>query len=156
MQAVFLYAERWTVMAKEFSKHFYNSQRWKDCKQSYISQRVAADGGLCEECRKELGYIVHHKVMLTEHNIDNPDVSLNHENLEYVCKDCHDRFEGHGVGNKHIKPLFQFDADGQPISLREIDTQSPPSNGFEKIQRETDGVDLFKTQVARKGGVVYP
>jgi 5-methylcytosine-specific restriction endonuclease McrA len=109
-------------MAKDFAKPFYNSKRWQKCKQSYIDQRVLADGGLCEECRSEPGFIVHHRVMLTEANIGNPDVSLNHENLEYVCKECHDRFEGHGVGNGRVRPLFVFDMDGQPISLRDVDS----------------------------------
>jgi 5-methylcytosine-specific restriction endonuclease McrA len=117
-------------MAKDFAKPFYNSKRWQKCKQAYISQRILADGGMCEECRKEPGLIVHHKVMLTELNIDNPDVSLNHENLEYVCKECHDGFEGHGVGNAKVKPLFAFDSDGQPISLREVDS---PCAGPRKI-----------------------
>jgi hypothetical protein len=138
-------------MAKGYSKGFYNSKKWRDCKQSYIDQRVLADGGLCEECGKEPGYIVHHKIPLTETNIDDPDVSLGHGNLEYVCKECHDRFEGHGVGNRHIKPLFRFDSDGQPVPLVKA---APPSNEFEKPRGKTDRVDSFDTQVARKGGVV--
>ena len=108
-------------MAKEFAKAFYNSGKWKRCKDSYIDERIALDGGVCEECHKNIGYIVHHKVTLTESNINDPDISLNHRLLEYVCKDCHDRFEGHGVGKK-IKPLFDFDENGQPISRREIDS----------------------------------
>ena len=107
-------------MAKEWAKAFYNSKRWTRCRDAYISKRIATDGGLCEECREKPGYIVHHKIMLTQTNISNPDISLNEDNLEYVCKDCHDLFEGHGL-NKGIRPLCRFDADGQPISLREID-----------------------------------
>lgn len=80
------------------------------------------DGGLCEECHINPGYIVHHKEILTESNIHDPDVALNHDNLEYVCKECHDEFEGHGLNNKKIKPLFIFDSNGQPISLRDIDS----------------------------------
>ncbi|MBO5032158.1 MAG: hypothetical protein J6D08_09780 [Lachnospiraceae bacterium] len=111
-------------MAKKYAKSFYNSKAWKKCKNSYITQCIITDGGMCEECHVNSGCIVHHKIMLTENNINNPDVALNHENLKYVCKDCHDKFEGHGVGNKKTKPLFSFDVDGQPISMRAID--SPP------------------------------
>lgn len=78
------------------------------------------DGGMCEECHDRLGYIVHHKIALNQDNINNVEISLNHDHLEYVCKQCHDEFEGHGVGKK-VKPLFVFDSKGQPISLREID-----------------------------------
>lgn len=107
-------------MAKEWAKAFYNSKRWIKCKEAYISKRIAIDGGICEECHDKPGYIVHHKITLTQYNITNPDISLNENYLEYVCKDCHDLFEGHGL-NKKIRPMCRFDADGQPISLREID-----------------------------------
>lgn len=109
-------------MAKEWSKPFYNSKAWKVCRESYIAYRIMIDGGLCEECKAELGEMVHHTVTLTQDNIKDPDISLNHKLLRYVCKGCHDAYEGHGVGGHgKVKPLCIFDADGQPISLREID-----------------------------------
>ena len=109
-------------MAKEWAKAFYKSAKWFKCKNAYIKYRIQIDGGLCEECHDKPGYIVHHKTALTPENIMNPEISLNHYNLEYVCKDCHDAFEGHGVGNPNkIKPLCRFDENGQPISLRTID-----------------------------------
>ena len=108
-------------MAKDFAKSFYNSKRWQQCRNSYIAKRIAIDGGACEECRRQQGYIVHHKVILTQSNINDPDIALNHEKMKYVCKDCHDEYEGHGVGHGKVKPLCIFDEHGQPISLREID-----------------------------------
>ncbi|MCM1155543.1 MAG: phage holin family protein [Roseburia sp.] len=65
-------------MAKGFAKAFYNSKAWKDCRDSYIAERIRLDGGFCEECHLNLGYIVHHEVILTPDNISNPDISLNH------------------------------------------------------------------------------
>ncbi len=108
-------------MAKNFAKSFYNSKRWQRCRNAYIAKRIAIDGGVCEECRRRQGYIVHHKVILTQSNISDPDIALNHEKMKYVCKDCHDEYEGHGVGHGKVKPLCIFDEHGQPISLREID-----------------------------------
>ncbi len=112
-------------MAKEYAKVFYKSVAWTKCKNTYIKARISIDGGMCEECHVNLGYIVHHKQKLTKDNIKDPDVALNHRNLEYVCKQCHDKFEGHGVSRK-VKSLCMFDKDGQPISLREIDKHIPP------------------------------
>ena len=108
------------VMAKKIAEAFYKSCKWLKCRNAYIKKRMMIDGGTCEECTSRSGYIVHHKVLLTADNINNPEVSLNHENLEYVCKQCHDLFDGHGVGKMH-KPLCVFDEEGQPISIREID-----------------------------------
>lgn len=112
-------------MAQEWAKSFYRSKKWAKCRNAYIGYRTMVDGGLCEECRDKPGYIVHHKVILTQDNISDPEVALNSWNLEYVCKDCHDKFEGHGF-NRTGKLLCRFDADGQPISLREVDRRTPP------------------------------
>lgn len=107
-------------MAQEWAKAFYRSKRWQKCRDAYIKNRILADGGLCEECHDRPGYIVHHRKPLTQETIVDPEVALNHRFLEYVCKDCHDRFEGHGIGGGS-RSLCRFDADGQPISMREVD-----------------------------------
>ena len=105
-------------MAKEFAKAFYKSAAWLKCRASYIAERVAIDGGLCEECGEELGYIVHHKVLLTPANINNPEIALNHEHLKYVCKRCHDYEEAHFVNKDDCR--CRFNASGQPVEV------SPP------------------------------
>ena len=75
-------------MAKEWAKAFYKSKEWKECRAAYI-QSV---NGLCERCLKKgivnPGYIVHHKIHLTPENINNSEITLNWDNLEYVCKEC--------------------------------------------------------------------
>lgn len=102
-------------MAKEFSRPFYNSPEWAACRQAYIKQRIKIDGGLCEECHSRIGYIVHHKTILDESNIDDVNVTLNHDNLEYVCKYCHDRFEKHFVKGSGAAIRYVFDEFGQPF-----------------------------------------
>ena len=47
-------------------------------------------------------------------NITDPDISLSYSNLEFVCKDCHDQFDGHGVAKSLTQKIF-FDAAGDPI-----------------------------------------
>ena len=106
--------------AQGWAKAFYRSKRWLKCRDAYRKDRMLADGGLCEECHDRPGCIVHHREPLTQETITNPEISLNHRNLEYVCKDCHDRFEGHGIGGGS-RPLCRFGGGGQPISMREMD-----------------------------------
>lgn len=100
-------------MAKDFAKAFYSSAAWKRCRAAYIAKRIPVDGGLCEECSKDLGYIVHHRVGLSPSNICDAAVSLNHDNLAYVCKACHDEMESHLVTRSRPRALFT--PDGQPI-----------------------------------------
>lgn len=106
-------------MAKDFARSFYKSKAWLKCRDAYIRQRIGIDGGMCEECKDNLGYIVHHKEPLTELTINDPEITLNTDNLEYVCKKCHDEFEGHGFKHNHkLKPLVEFDATGMPVRMR--------------------------------------
>lgn len=71
-------------MAKEYADKFYHSKAWKDCKRSFISDRVAIDGGMCQVCHENLGYIVHHRVHITADNISDPDITLNHNKKEQL------------------------------------------------------------------------
>ena len=103
-------------MAKDWAKRFYNGDQWRTCRNGYIQERIRIDGGMCQVCRKNLGFIVHHKIILTPLNIRDPEVSLNWKHLSYECKDCHDQHEGHGV-KRSISPVCAFDSDGNPIEI---------------------------------------
>ena len=101
---------------KKFAEAFYKSDKWQKCRAAYIAERLLIDVGLCEECHERVGFIVHHKEALTEQNINDPEITLNFSNMELVCKECHDNFDGHGVGRKNeLLPRIKFDASGQPI-----------------------------------------
>jgi 5-methylcytosine-specific restriction endonuclease McrA len=74
---------------KRFADAFYVSQAWRKCAAGY----KASVGGLCERCLRR-GLItpaeeVHHKIRLTQENINRPEVALNWRNLEALCKECH-------------------------------------------------------------------
>lgn len=99
-------------MAREFSKRFYKSKHWKNCRASYIAKRIAIDGGLCETCHDAPGFIVHHTVWLTPENINDPGVALNHNLLKYDCLICHNK-----EGTEVDEYPYAFDADGQLIPL---------------------------------------
>ena len=76
-------------MPNGFARKFYMSPEWIRCRESYAVSR----GWLCERCAAEgkiiPGVEVHHKIRLTRENLRDPDVALNWENLELLCKDCH-------------------------------------------------------------------
>ena len=76
-------------MAKDFSVRFYKSSLWRECRNGYAASR----GHLCERCLSRgvlsLGEIVHHKIELTPENINDPEITLNWNNLELLCRFCH-------------------------------------------------------------------
>lgn len=99
---------------KPFAKKFYKSRAWQSCRSSYI----LSVNGLCERCRRKgrivPGKIVHHKVLLTPENISDPQVSLNHELLEYLCQSCHND-EHHGSSEEVLDEELMFDSNGDLI-----------------------------------------
>lgn len=82
-------------MAKEFAKKFYSSASWQACRNEYIEKKHH----LCENCLKRgiytPGEIVHHVIEVTPVNIDNPEITLNHNNLELLCRQCHLEIHDH-------------------------------------------------------------
>jgi len=96
------------------AQKFYNTTAWHQCRSAFIQQRIAEDGGLCQMCGRELGYIVHHKTELTPDNINDPDISMGFNNLEYVCLSCHSSY--HFSSDKELGYMF---IDGQPVPLSE-------------------------------------
>jgi len=103
-------------MAREFSKKFYRSKAWQQCRASYI----ASVHGLCESCLKKNivnpGYIVHHTVKITPENINDPSITLNHKLLRYDCLECHnaDELNEHGFKSQ---ARCMFDIEGNVIPL---------------------------------------
>ena len=114
---------------KEFAKQFYNSKKWRRCRSSFIAERINEDGGLCEVCGERAGYIVHHKIILDSRNISIPEISLNKNNLMYVCKECHDQFEGHFCKSKGARRFRDrgttcFDENGDPYPAKTEENQN--------------------------------
>lgn len=100
-------------VAKDFAIKFYNSKEWKKCREAY-KQSV---NGLCERCLKAGKYVpgdeVHHKTYLTPENINNPDITLNWENLELLCATCHSK--EHNEKHSPLRDDVMFDENGDLI-----------------------------------------
>lgn len=151
-------------MAKPFAQSFYNSANWKLCRESYISQRVAIDGGLCEECGESVGEELHHVQPLTVNNIHDAEITLNHDNLKWLCKDCH--FKAHreiiveGFKKRKVKKIvndagYYFDDNGEMRQAKTYIVWGSPASGKTTYVREhkQDGdlvvdLDLIKQAIS--------
>ena len=98
-------------MAQDWAKWFYNSAAWLKCRADYISKV----NGLCERCPKPTeGLILHHKIELTPDNINDPNVALNQDNLEFLCLDCHNAIHlKQNVTQNNLK----FNANGDLVQI---------------------------------------
>lgn len=76
-------------MAKEWAESFYNSKAWIKCRNSFMESKYY----VCEICNG-IATICHHKEHLTPENINDPNVTLNWDNLQAVCHECHNKIHG--------------------------------------------------------------
>lgn len=76
---------------KQWAKQFYNSDAWRQCRETFLQSR----GYLCERCstldNPIIAKIAHHRTWLTQRNINDPGTSLCYDNLEALCQDCHNK-----------------------------------------------------------------
>lgn len=73
-------------MAKDYARKFYSSAAWIKTQAAYM----ASQNYLCERCG-DMACIVHHKKHITPQNIDDVNITLNWDNLEALCQDCHNK-----------------------------------------------------------------
>lgn len=68
---------------------FYATQAWRKCRDGYLK----SVGGLCEVCLS-MGMItpaeiVHHKIHLSEAQLQDPNIALSYKNLQALCRKHH-------------------------------------------------------------------
>lgn len=75
---------------------FYRTKEWINLMQVIRLERISADGLLyCEHCHKPItrkyDCIGHHKIYLTESNVNDAAISLNPDNIALVHHSCHNK-----------------------------------------------------------------
>lgn len=96
-------------MAKEYSKAFYNSNSWRKLRRYVCESR----NWTCEECGS-YGDQVHHIIEINPDNINNPEITLNENNLQLLCESCHNKKRR--IFSDVNEELF-FDANGDLHSI---------------------------------------
>lgn len=94
-------------MAKEYARSFYSSSAWIKCRNSFMKSK----NYICERCGGA-AYIVHHKIHITPENINDTNITLNWDNLQALCLECHNTV--HGNGPATIEGV-SFDSNGDLI-----------------------------------------
>ena len=99
---------------KAYSERFYAGPAWRKCRRSFLKAHP-----LCERCLKRgdvvPAKIAHHKIYITPENINDPESTLNWDNLQAVCQDCHNIIHG----EKQETLSYRFGPDGQIIPVEE-------------------------------------
>ncbi|MBU1092916.1 MAG: HNH endonuclease [Firmicutes bacterium] len=85
--------------------NFYKSPAWLAAREL----KIMAVNGLCERCG-QIGIEVHHKESLTTENVNDSFVSLNQDNLELLCRECHN------MEHKRFSKGVKFDSEGNLLN----------------------------------------
>ena len=104
---------------------FYNSKAWKKVSSAYMASKLYT----CERCGKP-AQICHHRRYLDSQNVSDPEISLNPDNLEALCIECHN--EEHST--KHNVTIF--DDTGNVIAVKE----SPGTKVYQEQRSQIDDV----------------
>jgi len=95
-------------MAQAFAKAFYEGRQWKQCRCAFMK----SNNYICDRCGG-LATIVHHKTHITVENIHNQDVTLNWNNLQPLCIECHNAV--HGNAGTATAEGISFDTNGNVV-----------------------------------------
>lgn len=99
-------------MAESWARKLYLSKAWTDLRINLIQER----GPICQRCGRIMAdtsmLIGHHKQKLTPENINNPMITLNSNNVDLICTDCHNK-EHQRFGHSEHKVYIVY---GSPCS----------------------------------------
>lgn len=114
------------------------------CRKDYLDLAQACkikSGGVCAKCGGVFDISElrpHHKVELTLDNIDDVNVTLNPDNIEVLCHDCHNavhkRF-GYAVGAKHVYLVHGSPCAGKTTYVNSVATRNDLIVDLDKIHR---------------------
>ena len=104
---------------------FYCSKKWRRVSAAYLSSKSY----ICERCGAP-AVVCHHKKWLNDVNVHDPKISLDFDNLEALCQECHNA--EHGL--KHDVAVFN-DA-GELVEVKE----SESTKQYQRDRAEIDDV----------------
>lgn len=114
------------------------------CRKDYLDLAQACkikSGGVCAKCDGVFDISElrpHHKVELTLDNIDDVNVTLNPDNIEVLCHDCHNaahkRF-GYAVGAKRVYLVYGSPCAGKTTYVNSVATRNDLIVDLDKIHR---------------------
>lgn len=93
---------------------FYNSKEWRNILKLIKNNRTDSNGNIiCEHCGKPIvkayDIIGHHKIELTEYNVNDYDVALNEDNIMLIHLRCHNDIH-HRLDRNHRNVYIVYGA----------------------------------------------
>ena len=108
---------------------FYKSKEWQNLRRCLILEHVNSDGDIiCEHCHKPIikpyDIIGHHKIYLTESNVNNYSISLNPDNIALVHFACHNKIHEKGFQCKKVYIVYGAPCSGKSYYVDSVATDN--------------------------------
>lgn len=129
------------------------------CRKDYLTLAQACkvkSGGVCSRCNGIFDFDElrpHHKIELTLDNIDDPNITLNPDNIEVLCHACHNavhRRFGNVIGKKHVYLVHGSPCSGKTTYVESVATRNDIIVDLDKIHRSICICSLYDKPDATK------
>ena len=104
---------------------FYRSKAWESLTNTLKMERVNEDGQIiCAVCGQPIikmyDCIAHHKIHLTEDNVNDANISLNPDNIDLVHHGCHNKLHNRtGYERRHVYLVYGSPLAGKSSYVKE-------------------------------------
>ena len=105
-------------MAKDYARAFYDSPAWRRTREAYLQSKHY----ICEDCGGAAS-VVHHITYIKPWNVNNPEITLNWDNLKAVCEKCHAQEHAQDLkkrGGEARRNGVAFDEEGNLIKQANV------------------------------------
>ena len=140
--------------------NFYKSEAWEKLRQLLTQERLDADGNIiCAYCGKPIvrkyDIIGHHKIHLTEENVNDAQISLNPDNIDLVHHRCHNKIhEKFGYKRKEIYLVYGSPMSGKTTWVQENKAEGDLIIDMDSIWQCISGCPRY-TKPARLNAVAF-
>jgi len=131
-------------MAQDFARWLYVSKAWRELRFNLIIER----GPVCQRCSEVVidtsKLIAHHRIPLSPANINDINITLNQENIEIICFDCHNvEHRRYGCNKHNVYIVYGSPLSGKNTLVNQLSRYGDMVLDIDKLYECISGQSLF-------------
>ncbi|MBQ1296147.1 MAG: hypothetical protein IIY21_19015 [Clostridiales bacterium] len=129
---------------------FYHTKEWEKFREIVIAERMTDEGLILDEVTgkpitKRYDIILHHKIHLTEENVNDRNISLNPENIQIVSHRTHNLIhEKFGYKRKEIYLIYGSPCSGKSTYLDSVKQRGDLIVDVDRIRQCVSGMNTHE------------
>lgn len=130
--------------------NFYQSKEWRRFRQVVINDRMTEDGLILDEVTgkailRSYDIILHHKIYLTEENVNDASISLNPDNIQIVSHKTHNQIH-HKLGYKRREVFLVYGSPlaGKSSYVQEVMVPGDLILDIDRIWSAVSGLEFYQ------------